>query len=446
MRLSGDRSAHRGRGSLAGQRIVVVGINYRPETTGIAPYTTAFCEMLAAAGATVTAVVGLPHYPAWSVPEDYQQGMRDRETINGVQVLRSSHHVPSRQTILRRGAYEASFLVNSRRVSRRLDADAIIAVTPALASLSVAHDLARRNDAAFGVIVQDLVGNAAEQSGIRRGGTVSGAIAAAERRGILRADLVAVISQGFAETLVGTGIDPARISLLPNHSHIGSTTATRNDARIQLGWAHQEFVVLHTGNMGLKQDLGNVVEAARLASQTDSPIRFILMGDGSQRGPIARQAASLSNLTMLPPIDARLYPVALAAADVLLINERASVVNMSLPSKLTSYFTAGRPVLAAVPADGSTHCELRASAAGLQVSPSDPRALLDAVVRLIDDSETRGRLGSAGRAYAQSKLGRADAAERSLSWVHELLGLEPETAVPAPTYAVSQLRAPVLRS
>ena len=62
------------------------------------------------------------------------------------------------------------------------------------------------------------------------------------------------------------------------------------------------------------------------------------------------------------------------ASDVLLVNQRASVTNMSLPSKLTSYFASGRPVIAAVSADSETAWEIEASGAGLVVPPADPPA------------------------------------------------------------------------
>ena len=68
----------------------------------------------------------------------------------------------------------------------------------------------------------------------------------------------------------------------------------------------------------------------------------------------------------------------LAAADVLLINERESVVQMSLPSKLTSYLVAGQPILAAVNDDGATAQELRRLGLGNVVDPGDAAALHDA--------------------------------------------------------------------
>ena len=99
-------------------------------------------------------------------------------------------------------------------------------------------------------------------------------------------------------------------------------------------------VAMHSGNMGNKQDLGNVIDAARLAGNRED-IRFVLMGDGSQRAALARQAQGLDNVAFLPPAPENEYADLLAAADILLLNERATVKDMSLPSKLTSYFRSG---------------------------------------------------------------------------------------------------------
>jgi hypothetical protein len=57
-------------------------------------------------------------------------------------------------------------------------------------------------------------------------------------------------------------------------------------------------VVLHAGNMGAKQALGNVIEASRLAAQRDEPVLFVLMGYGSQRAELeARCGSSLRDRT-----------------------------------------------------------------------------------------------------------------------------------------------------
>jgi colanic acid biosynthesis glycosyl transferase WcaI len=47
--------------SIVGKRVLVVGINYWPEPTGIAPYNTGMAEYLADLGAKVTVLTGVPH-------------------------------------------------------------------------------------------------------------------------------------------------------------------------------------------------------------------------------------------------------------------------------------------------------------------------------------------------------------------------------------------------
>jgi glycosyltransferase involved in cell wall biosynthesis len=408
---------------VTGLRLVVVGINYAPETTGIAPYTTDMCEYFAAIGVDVTAVVGLPHYPHWSVPADYR-GQLPPQMINGVRVLRAPHYVPHRQTAVRRGLYEATFGRNSTRLSRHLEADAVIAVTPSLSGLRTGHRVARSTGAPFGVIVQDMLGKAARQSGIDGGRRVAHMVSRMEADALRPADLVGVIARPFSRAVTAAGIPDDRVRLLPNYTHIRSTTATRNDARLQLGWDQDDFVVMHTGNMGLKQDLGVVVEAARLADMDGRArsVRFVLVGDGSQRCELERQATGVRSIRFVAPIEEALYPIALAAADVLLVNERDTVQDMSLPSKLTSYLASGRPVLAAVVPGGATDIEVRATGAGPVVRAGDSHAILGAVLELRGDGDRRAQHGWAGRHYAETTLTREAGQARLLSFLADLTG------------------------
>ena len=155
------------------------------------------------------------------------------------------------------------------------------------------------------------------------------------------------------------------------------------------------------------------------------------MGDGSQRPDLERQARGVAAVRLLPPVDDALYPVALAAADVLLVHERPSVRDMSLPSKLTSYLTSGRPVVAAVVPGGATDGEMARAGAGPRVPAGEPAALLEAVLALAADPDERARLGVSGRVYAARELSREAAHRRSLDFVADLLGL-PRVPVPAP--------------
>ncbi|MER6982520.1 glycosyltransferase family 4 protein, partial [Streptomyces carpinensis] len=250
---------------------------------------------------------------------------------------------------------------------------------------------------------QDLMGAAAAQSGISGGDRAAAVAARAERYALGRAALVGVIHDSFRPRVEAMGVDPARIRLVPNWSHVARPSRPRAETRARLGWPEDRLVVLHSGNMGLKQGLEVLVEAARLDPSAD----VVLMGDGNQRAALQERARDLPNLRFLPPAAEAEFPDVLAAADVLAVTQRASVLDMSVPSKLTSYFAAGRPVIASVAAEGGTADEVRRSGAGVLVPPEDPAALLKTLGELAADPEAAERLGARGPLYVDERLSRA---------------------------------------
>lgn len=361
---------------LRGKNVLVVGINYAPEVTGIAPYTTTIAEHLAEQGASTTVLCGPPSYPAWRVEPAYR-GWRRESTLNGVRVIRLWHYVPARQTGLRRAAYELSFGVHVAltRLPRR--PDLVYTVIPSLAGSLAGLAIARRYDCPIIVHVQDLIGKAAEQSGMQGGARLAGAASTLEAFLLRRASLVVIITEMFRPVITAFGGDPGRVRLLRNWTHISKPRCDRQFVRQTQGWAEDVTVALHTGNMGWKQDLGNVVEAARLTAP-NSKLLWVLMGDGSQRASLQAQAAGLPNLRFLPPCEAEVYPDILGAADVLLLNERPSLEEMSLPGKLTSYFSSGLPIVAGVAANSASAAELQGVQTVSVIPPGDPAALASA--------------------------------------------------------------------
>jgi glycosyltransferase involved in cell wall biosynthesis len=411
-------------------RILITGINYAPEATGIAPYTTGLAEHLRERGHQITVVTGLPSYPQWRVHDGYRGRVAGRETIAGVDVRRRWHYVPGEQSATRRALYEASFLATGLSALTLPRPDAVVGIVPSLGGGLLARLAGARFGAPYGLVLQDLMGPAAAQSGVAGGGRAARAIRGAEAFAARRAEAVGVIAEGFRPYVESLGVAPHRIRRVRNWTHVPEPTVDRAAVRARLGIEPGAVVCLHAGNMGYKQGLANVVACARLAG--DEPdLRFVLMGDGSQRGFLEDLAARhrLGNLRFLPIQPAELFPSVLAAADVLLVNQRAEVTDMSLPGKLTSYFLAGRPVLAAVSPTSETAREVAASGAGLLVRPDDPAALLAAVRGLAADPARRERLGGAGYAYARAAL-TADQALAGLEALVELIATRAATARP----------------
>lgn len=409
-------------GSASTVRIAILGLNFAPEPTGIAPYTSGLADSLSARGHEVEVLTGYPHYPAWRLMTGYR-GWSMEERRGGVVVRRLRHYVPGSTHPIRRAALELTF--GMRLVGSRLHSpDVVLCVSPALLStaLAIARARAGRRRPAVGVWVQDIYSRALLETRAARG-AVASLGAQVERTTLRQADGVAVIHDRFRDVLTeNLGVEASKVRVIRNWAHLAQVSdAARSVVRQKLGWRESEMVVLHAGNMGAKQGLENVVEAARIADRAEIPIRFVLLGDGNRRTALESSARGVERLQFLDPLAESDFLPTLKAADILLVNELPGVRDMSVPSKLTSYFASGMPVLAATDPESVTAAEIAVSGGGRRVDPGDPAQLLAAAVGLGASAEVRDSMGSAGRDYCATVLCQSAALEQFETWLKAMV-------------------------
>ncbi|WP_235734314.1 glycosyltransferase family 4 protein [Mycolicibacterium austroafricanum] len=398
-----------------------MGINYAPEVTGIAPYTTGFVEGMVRAGHDVFVLTAPPHYPEWRISPGYEH-VRQAEEINGALVRRVRLGAPVRPGARGRLMLEAGFAQGVVRARWRRP-DLVVTVSPTLLSAAAVIARARLTGVPCGVVVQDLYGKGVVETGAMSG-PLAKAAARFEGTALNGANGVAVIHERFVDNVVALGVDRSKVEVIRNWTHIAPEVevAPAADIRASLGWQPNEIVAVHTGNMGVKQGLDNVIEAAKLASAAGGPrVRFVLVGDGNQRARLQERARNVAQVEFVDPLPESEFRRVLSAADVLLVNEKPGVGEMAVPSKLTSYFVSGRPVVAATdPSSGAAH-EINASGAGHLVAAGDPAALLSAVITVGSDSEAAARLAANGRTYALSTLSAAKAVDHYDEWCQSLV-------------------------
>lgn len=419
---------------LAGRRILLTSLYYAPEHTGSAPYTTDVARHLAACGADVTVVTTHPHYPAWRRPE----GVRNRYSVqldHGVRVVRVPTYVPRRPTTARRAVYELGYVAAARlhRLVAGLRPDLVLACSPALFAGVFGARTARRLGVPHVVLVQDLISSAAAQSGMAAAQRVQTLLSAVERSLFVDASAITVPSPAFVPVVHGL-CPTGRVHVVRNWTRLDTTApvdpAARGLMRRALGW-EGKFVVAHTGNMGMKQGLEEFVPAMREIASRMPHVLFSFIGDGNARQTLVDALQGLATVEVRPPVGGDDYPVVLASADVLLVHERSTVRDMSLPSKLTSYCAAGRPVVAVTHGDSATAHEVDHTGAGVVVEHGDVNSL-EAALRHWDEHPAAAlESGRAGRHYATEVL----RPEHGLTAVADLVR---EALAPAPFVPVTR--------
>lgn len=397
--------------------LLILTINYWPEPTGFSPHTTALTEHLARVGHQVTVITGFPFAPKWKRWPAYRREFVRRESINGVRLVRVTHFIPRRPAIAwQRMAMEASFCasaavaVSKTFLDRRSVPDAVLYVGAQPAIAMLARGVAAVARVPYFVNVNDMAAQAAADVGIIRAGWTQRLLERFEFAAYQSSAGASVLCQSFADALVERHYPPARIRLIRSPVDLDRVRPlpSKPEDREALGLPGDAFVILFAGSMGLKQGLANVVEAARHLSRrasSDRRIFWALIGDGEVRRHIEHLVAeySLDRYVRIVPFqpEDRLAST-FAAADVLLLNQLASIKDTVIPSKLLTYMAAGRPVLAAVNSSSQGAEILRDANGGLLVAPEDPFALVRGVEALMNATpDALAAMGQRNRSYAE---------------------------------------------
>jgi colanic acid biosynthesis glycosyl transferase WcaI len=337
---------------------------------------------------------------------------RARQVVNGVEVWRTKIVIPRRRTTAGRIIFDSSVGWTTALTALSIrNVDVTICVSPPIQTALFAA-VARFKLGKLVINVQDLPTEAARSVGMLRGQFTLQLARAVERLGYKLADRLVVVSGAFTSYLESLGVANSRIIEIPNWADLESVRPQPADRemRKRLGANGQDFLVVHAGNMGAKQDLVNVVSAAALVRR-ERHIKFALVGDGQERQRIATEvtAQGLENVKLLPLQPANEFSRVLASSDALLINQAPMVVDSVLPSKLLSYMASGRPVFAAVHSDSTTADMVLRAACGVVLEPGQP-TVLAAAIRSVASRNGRSdafdAMGRSGRDFVEKHFKR----------------------------------------
>jgi colanic acid biosynthesis glycosyl transferase WcaI len=387
-------------------KILVWGINYAPESAGIGPCNTALCEHLKSAGHDVEMVSTFPYYPAWR-KEPRDRGVLWRsDTVRGVRVHRCWHYVPARVRWWKRIIHEATFVLMSLpRVLTRPRPDLIITVSPPLLLGPAAWLAARLRGTRYLFHVQDLQPDAALGVGLLKSNLFTRVLYAAEAFSYRHAWRVSGISRGMLAAFTAKGVPAERQLYFPNGIRLDVPPPAPGAFRKRYGLASDDFLVIYSGNIGVKQRLQVLVHAARLLQERERAaarvIRIVICGDGAQRSLIEAEAAGLSRVLLLPLLPETEYREMLVDSDVTVITQLAGTGHVFFPSKLLSSLAHGRPVLSVADAESEVAVALAEAGCGCNVLPNRPEELAVTIERLAGEPERLAAWGRAGRAWVE---------------------------------------------
>ncbi len=368
-------------------------------------------RFLAARGHRVTVIASPVSYLTGKA-EAVAPQVEENVSGGGVTILRAYTYAALHKSFVHRVLSFVSFMLSSFITGLKVkNVDLVWGTSPPIFQGFTAWLLARLKGAPFLFEVRDLWPAFAIQVGVLRNRVLIRLSRWLERFLYRRADRVMVNSPGFIKHVQRRGA--RRVTLVPNGADSEMFDPFASGAAFrQKNNLSGRYVVLYAGAHGLSNDLGVVLQAARLLA--DRPeIALVLLGDGKDKPALMARAQDmgLSNVVFLPPVPKTGMIEALAAADACLaILKPIKLYKTVYPNKVFDYMAAGRPVILMI--DGVIRKVVEAAEGGVFVPPGDPAALASAIRRLADDPDLGRRMGASARSYIEANFNRAALAEK----------------------------------
>ena len=414
-------------------QVLYISQYYPPEACAPAARVDGFTREWARNGADVGVLTGFPNHPEGVLHADYKKHWRHgymREEREGVKVHRTWLHPSANRKLWGRGVNFTSFAVSAAVVGPWVSPrnGVVIATSPQILVGISGWAVGTLRFLPWVFEVRDLwpeslvgVGQASADSLLYRS---VGRIAKFLYR---HATHIVVDGEWKRRHLIQQGVEEGRISVVrsgieenfcpdPNSAE---AQAARLQVRQELG-LRDEFVLLYAGTLGMAHGLETILQAAeRLRERSD--IVFLLMGAGAERAQLCElmESLRLANVRLLHKQPRNKIPAFLAAADACLIPLRnRDVFKSAIPSKMFEAMAAGKPSILGV--EGEAKEILVASNAGIPIRPEDPKAMVEAILKLRNAPLLCHSLGRNGRQSVLEKYQRRIEAAKYLNLLSEL--------------------------
>ncbi|MFD0791997.1 WcaI family glycosyltransferase [Mucilaginibacter litoreus] len=402
--------------------VLILGINFYPELTGIGKYTGEMANWLSDNNYQCTVVTSFPYYPNWKMQLPYKGNWYKKEILaDGNQyVYRCPMYVPAKPSGLKRIIHEMTFCLTAFFVVLRLlfkpSHDIIFCMAPPflLGFLGLFYRFFKGGKLVYHI--HDMQIEAARDLNILKSQLVFKILFGIERYILESCDFVTTVALGMKKKIALK--TTKEVIYFPNWVAVNNFWPIENDLQAKSHWGFNEKdkIVLYSGSIGEKQGLEALIDIA-INLKAHPFIKFVICGTGPYKDRLMEMAQEkgLKNFFFLPLQQLDVFNRFLNMADVHLVIQKKKACDLMMPSKLTNILAVGG--LALVTADPG--CNLYEMISeynmGVLIPAEDNHALEKAILNCCLQNFSIQR--SNGRNYVEKHLDQTNILESVLATV-----------------------------
>jgi glycosyltransferase involved in cell wall biosynthesis len=378
------------------------------------------------AGHQVTVITCAPNCPEGILYEGYRNGLRQREVIDGIEVIRVWTYIAANEGTVKRIANYLTFLLSagffSLFVSRP---DVVIATSPQFFCgwAGVFCSFFRRLP--FLLEIRDIWPESIVAVGAMRSARLVRFLQWLELKMYAAASHIVTVGDGYRDRLLQKGVANQKISVVMNGLNRDLFQPREADEELKREWGTAgRFVCSYLGTIGMACGLEVVLEAAKkLKGRGITDVVFFLVGDGASRKELESKARAqgLDNIIFTGRQPKEKMPAFLSITDVCLVHLRKSdLFTTVMPSKIFEAAGMAKPIINGVIGFAAEFIEK--AGAGVNIEPENSDALIEALLDLKKDPAKSAAYGEAGRRFVATHFDRDHLAADYLNIIRNFRG------------------------
>jgi glycosyltransferase involved in cell wall biosynthesis len=357
--------------------------NFPPEVNAPASRTFEHCREWVRAGHKVTVITCAPNFPTGKVFPGYRNRLWQRETMEGIRVIRVWSYITANEGFVRRTLDYISYMVAALCASPFVrKPDLVVGTSPQFFTACAAYLVSRTKRIPFVFELRDLWPESIRAVGAMKNKAMLGRLERLELFLYRKAATVVSVTNSFKKNLIERSIDPQKIHVVTNGVDGSKFQPQEKDPELVARFDLQgKFVAGYIGTHGMAHALETVLEAAALAqAQNDGALQFLLLGNGAQKKRLREQAESmgLKNVLFLDSVPKEEVPRYWSLLDASIIHlKKTPLFTTVIPSKMFESMGMGIPLLHGV--EGESAEIVESEETGLTFAPEQADQLLKAI-------------------------------------------------------------------
>lgn len=400
-------------------RILFLTDNFPPEVNAPASRTFDHCREWVRNGDDVTVITCAPNFPQGKVYDGYRNRIWQKETIDGIKVIRVWSYIVENRGVLKRTLDFISYSVSAFIAGLFVKTDLIIATSPQFFTALSGRALSFWKRRPWVMEVRDLWPESIKTVGAVSKSKFIRFFEWQEMRCYRSASRIVVVTDSFKRKLTERGVDPGKIDVIKNGVDRSLFSPCPKDNRLitQLG-LEGKTIIGYIGTIGMAHRLDFIIECAKKLE--DYPkYHFLFMGNGAEKKNLVKLAArlGLDNVTILEGVSKKEVRNYISILDAALINlKKSELFTTVIPSKIFENAGMEIPILMGV--DGEARDIVETYGAGVCFEPENEIDFLEKL-KIATDPGMRERFREGCRRLA-SDFDRRSLADKMQNILHKV--------------------------